>query len=71
MRETNVVCGVKACRYYSVNGCNKKVVVLNLKGQCLSLEELTAAEQAAADAAQNAAQKVLKDAAEGVLEYGA
>lgn len=63
MRETNVVCGVKACKHYSVNGCNKKVVVLNLKGQCLSIDELTAEEKAAAEAAQ--------DAAERVLEYGA
>lgn len=63
MSNTNVVCGVKACKYYSVSGCMKKVVVLDLKGQCLSVEELTAAERAAAEAAQAAA--------EGVLNYGA
>lgn len=63
MKETNVVCGVKACKHYSPSGCEKKVVVLNLAGQCLSLEELTAAELAAAEAAQ--------EAAEGALMYGA
>lgn len=62
MSSTNVVCGVKACRYYSTGGCTKKAIVLNLTGQCLSVEELTAAE-AAAEAAQVAA--------EGVLNYGA
>lgn len=55
MSSTNVVCGVKACRYYSTGGCTKKAVVLNLAGQCLSLEELTAAQEAA----------------EGALMYGA
>lgn len=63
MSNTNVVCGVKACKYYSTSGCMKKAVVLNLKGQCLSVEELTAAERAEAEAAQAAA--------EGVLNYGA
>lgn len=63
MSSTNVVCGAKACRYYSTGGCTKKAVVLNLAGQCLSLEELTAAERAAAEAAQ--------EAAEGALMYGA
>lgn len=62
MSSTNVVCGVKACRYYSTGGCTKKAVVLNLAGQCLSLEELTAEERAAAKA---------QTAAEGVLNYGA
>lgn len=63
MKETNVVCGVKACKNYSASGCKKKVVVLDLAGKCLSLEELTAAELAAAEAAQAAA--------EGALQYGA
>lgn len=63
MKETNVVCGVKICKNYSDRGCKKKVVVLDLAGKCLSLEELTASELAAAEAAQAAA--------EGVLQYGA
>lgn len=63
MKETNVICGVKACRYYSTSGCKKKVVVLDLAGKCLSLEELTTAELAAAEEAQ--------EAAEGALQYGA
>lgn len=63
MAGTNVVCGVKTCKYNSTSGCKKKAVVLDSKGKCLSLEEMTAAESAGAEAAQAAT--------EGVLMYGA
>ena len=61
MSSTNVVCGMKTCRNYSDNGC-MKAIILSAKGKCLSVELETAAE-AAAQAAQGAAERV--------LEYGA
>lgn len=54
MSGTNIVCGVKACRYCSLSGCRKKAIMLDDKGNCLSKEIITG-----------------KDAAEGVLMYGA
>ncbi len=62
MSGTNIVCGVKACRYCSLSGCRKKAIMLDDKGSCLSKEIVTEK-----DAADGAAQ----DAAEGVLMYGA
>ena len=62
MSSTNVVCGMKTCRYYSDHGSMKKAILFSAKGICLSVELETAAE-AAAQAAQGAAERV--------LEYGA
>ena len=62
MNGTNIICGVKACKYCSPSGCRKKAVMLDDKGNCLSVEIVTGK-----DAADGAAQ----DAAEGVLMYGA
>ena len=62
MSSTNVVCGMNSCRNYSGSGCIKKAIILSAKGSCLSVELETAAE-AAAQAAQGAAERV--------LEYGA
>lgn len=56
------MCGMKTCRNYSDSGCMKKAIILSAKGKCLSVELETAAE-AAAQAAQGAAERV--------LEYGA
>lgn len=62
MNGTNIICGVKACKYCSLSGCRKKAVMLDNKGNCSSKEIITVR-----DAAEGAA----KDAAEGVLVYGA
>ena len=59
MSSTNVVCGMKTCRNYSDNGCMKKAIILSAKGKCLSAELETAAE-AATQAAQGAAERVLE-----------
>ncbi len=62
MTGTNIICGVKECRYCNLSGCERKAIVLDKEGNCLSKEIITGK-----DAADGAAQ----DAAEGVLMYGA
>lgn len=62
MSGTNIVCGVKACRYCSLSGCRKKDIMLDDKGNCLSKEIITG---------KDAADGAVQDAAEGVLMYGA
>ncbi|MFA9375771.1 MAG: hypothetical protein ACERKZ_03345 [Lachnotalea sp.] len=57
---TTVVCGVKNCKHYSNSGCKKKVVVIDLVGKCLTVEKLTAVEQAKAVAIQKAAERALE-----------
>ena len=54
MNRTNIVCGVKACKYCSLSWCRKKVVMLDDKGNCLSKEIITG-KDAADGAAQDAA----------------
>lgn len=56
------VCSLLGCLGANRNGCMKKAIILSAKGKCLSAELETAAE-AAAQAAQGAAERV--------LEYGA
>lgn len=62
MSGTNIICGVKACRYCKLSGCERKAIVLDKEGNCLNREIADGK-----DAADAAAQ----DAAEGVLVYGA
>ena len=62
MNGTNIICGMNGRKYCSLGGCGEKAVVLDDEGNCLSKEIITVR-----DAAEGAA----KDAAEGVLVYGA